>query len=55
MNPVVLARLKTNLIWEHSEEAQAEAIGMLCIPFRNESKEGADELFQELKRLVERV
>jgi hypothetical protein len=48
----VIERLKTNLIFEHSEENQNDAVGMLCIPFKNEDGAGAEELFQAIQKLI---
>lgn len=48
-------RLKANLIFVDSPEAKKEAVGVMCIPFKNEDAAGAEELFQAIKNLVENL
>lgn len=55
IEPSVAKRLKTNLIFEHSEDNQKEAVGMICIPFKNENEAGAQELFLAIQKLISTI
>ena len=52
IDPQVAERLKTNLMFEHSEENQKDAKGLLCIPFKDEDEAGAKELFEAIQKLI---
>ena len=54
MTSCVIDRLRNNLIFEDSLEAKEKAVGMLCIPFKDEDQTGVQELFDALKVLTER-
>lgn len=48
----LIDRLRDNLVFEDSETAQQECVGMLCVPFKNEDAESVKELWEAMRVLA---